>query len=91
MATIVVEVCAGTHCTMLGAMNVMDAIHSLEELRGETPGGCAVEVRAVPCMNLCGSDVHGPFVRVDGALLENAQSEAVMAAIMVRCGRPAEG
>jgi len=31
MKNILVEVCAGTHCTMMGAMNIIDAIHSLEE------------------------------------------------------------
>jgi hypothetical protein len=36
-------------------------------------------------MNLCKKSIQGPFVRVDGELIEQAESEAVMAAIMSRC------
>ncbi|MHC1786454.1 MAG: NAD(P)H-dependent oxidoreductase subunit E [Christensenellales bacterium] len=85
MGKITVEVCAGTHCTMMGSMDIIDAVHSLEEIRQEMADACEVEVSAVPCMNLCKGSVHGPFVRVDGQLIEQAENEAVMAAIMSRC------
>ncbi len=87
MGKIIVEVCAGTHCTMMGSMDIIDAVHSLEEIRQEIAGACEVEVTAIPCMNLCKGNVHGPFVRVDGELIEQAESEAVMAAIMANCKR----
>ena len=87
MGKIVVEVCAGTHCTMMGSMDIIDAVHSLEEIRQEMEGACDVEVTAVPCMNLCKGNINGPFVRVDGELIEQAESEAVMAAIMANCQR----
>lgn len=85
MGVIHVEVCAGTHCTMMGAMNILDAIHSLEELQQEMDNPCDIEVKAVPCMNLCRDEVHGPFVRVGDQLITHAESESVMAAIMDRC------
>ncbi len=85
MGTIHVEVCAGTHCTMMGAMNILDAIHSLEELQHQMENPCDIRVEAVPCMNLCREQVHGPFVRVEGELISHAESESVMAAIMARC------
>lgn len=86
MDKIVVEVCVGTHCTMMGAMNIIDAIHSLEEIQHEMGGTfCEVEVRAIPCLELCRQGIQGPVVRVDGQVIHEAESESVMAAIMARC------
>jgi len=85
MKNILVEVCAGTHCTMMGAMNIIDAIHSLEEFNQDNINICQIQVEAIPCMNLCRGTDQGPFVRVDGQLISQAESESVMAAIMVRC------
>lgn len=85
MSKIVVEVCAGTHCVLMGSMNIMDAVHSLEELRQDLEHPCEVEVVAIPCMNLCKEGDRGPFVKVDGQLIEGGESESVMAAIMDRC------
>ena len=85
MANIIVEVCAGTHCVMMGSMNIIDAVHSLDEIRKEAAQCCEVEVKPVPCMNLCKDGAHGPFVLVDGTLIEGGESDSVMAAIMARC------
>ena len=86
MHRILVEVCAGTHCTMMGAMNMIDAIHSLAEIREEMGSACRVEVKPVPCLGNCKlPSVRGPIVRVEGELIENAQSEDVMARILDRC------
>ncbi|NLO14276.1 MAG: NAD(P)H-dependent oxidoreductase subunit E [Clostridiales bacterium] len=89
MKSILVEVCAGTHCTMMGAMNILDAIHSLEEFQADISGVCDIRVVAIPCMNLCRDTAQGPFVRVDGRLIPQAESESVMAAIMSRCQQTA--
>ncbi len=86
MASILVEICAGTHCVMMGSMNIIDAVHSLEEVRAQGPDACEIQVRAIPCMGLCREQSNGPFVRVDGELIGQAESESVMAAIMKRCG-----
>ncbi len=85
MEKIVVEVCAGTHCTMMGAMNIMDAVASLHEIRQQMEPCCDVEVRPVKCMKLCKQGAHGPMVRVSGELIERAETDAVMAAIMQHC------
>lgn len=88
MGTILVEVCAGTHCVMMGAMNIIDAVHSLDEVRagmGNSCEVCEIQVQAVSCMELCRDGDHGPFVRVDGKLIPQAESENVMAAILARC------
>jgi NADH:ubiquinone oxidoreductase subunit E len=85
MGNIVVEVCAGTHCTMMGSMNIIDAVHSLEELRQGMESPCEIQVKAVPCMELCKQELQGPFVQVNGQLIHGAESDAVMAAIMDSC------
>ena len=85
MAHIIVEVCVGTHCVLMGSMNLMDAVQSLEEIRQGLENACTVEVRPIPCMDLCRDGDHGPFVRVDGQLVAGGESEQVMAAIMDRC------
>lgn len=85
MEKIVVEVCAGTHCTMMGAMNIMDAVASLNEIRPPMAPYCDVEVRPVKCMKLCKDGAHGPMVMVSGTLIERAESDAVMAAIIKQC------
>lgn len=86
MAKITVEVCAGTHCVMMGSMNIIDAVHSLQELSTGHKPACEVEVVAVPCTSQCKQeDVNGPFVKVNGKLIAEAESETVMAAIMDVC------
>lgn len=90
MEKILVEVCAGTHCVMMGSMNIIDAVHSLEEFREEMDTPCKIEVQAVPCMKACKADAslekkQGPFVKVNGKMIKQAESESVMAEIMKVC------
>ena len=88
MKKLLVEVCVGTQCMMLGATHIMDAVQSLDEIRQEQgSGGCQVEVVPLPCMDLCKADVKGPFVRVDGELISRAKSDDVMAAILRLCSK----
>lgn len=82
MKEIIVQVCAGTHCTMMGAMDIMDAIASLKELNHPALLNQAVKVEAVPCLDNCKQDAMGPVVKVAGQLIERADSESVMAAIL---------
>lgn len=82
MKEIIVQVCAGTHCTMMGAMDIMDAIASLKELNHPALANLEVRVEAVPCLDTCKQDTKGPVVKVAGRLLERADSESVMAAIL---------
>ena len=89
MGKILVEVCVGTHCVMMGSMNIIDAIHSLEDFREEMDYPCEIEVRAVPCLDICKDSLRehldGPWVRVQGKMIPHAESETVMAAIMDAC------
>lgn len=90
MEKILVEVCAGTHCVMMGSMNIIDAVHSLEEFREQMDMPCEVEVKVVSCMKACKANTsienkQGPFVKVNGKMIKQAESESVMAEIMKVC------
>ncbi|NMD37111.1 MAG: (2Fe-2S) ferredoxin domain-containing protein [Christensenellaceae bacterium] len=82
---IVVEVCTGTHCVLMGSMHMMDSIASLAEIREEMGSTTEIEVKAVPCLNLCKSGTRGPFVIVDGKTIPQAEADVVMAEIMSHC------
>lgn len=84
MGKIDVEVCAGTHCTLLGSMDIMDAIASLPEMGLTWEGLEDVNVVAVPCRNHCKENMVGPIVYVDGEIITQADSETVLAAIINR-------
>ncbi len=85
MAKIIVEVCTGTHCVLMGSMHMMDSIASLAEIKEEMGNDCEIEVKAVPCLNYCKDGEVGPFVIVDGKTIPQAEAGVVMAAIMERC------
>ena len=82
MSKIVVEVCSGTHCVLMGSMDIMDAIASLAEVYTEQGKICEIEINAIPCLNNCKQGKSGPVVIVDGQEIEAADSESIMAMIM---------
>lgn len=82
MKKIVVEICAGTHCTLMGAMDIMDAVASLSEIQHETDPSCEIEIRPIPCLDTCQNGQKSPMVRVNGQTLYKADSETIMALIL---------
>ena len=44
-----VEVCVGSHCALVGGLNILE---SLEELREDYPE--QIEVEKVECLDICG-------------------------------------
>ena len=75
---------------MMGAMNIIDAVHSLDEFKEQMNIPCRIEVKAVPCMQACKANTslekkQGPFVKVNGKMINQAESENVMAEIMKVC------
>ncbi len=91
MGKVVVEVCTGTHCVMLGSTHMMDSIASLAEIQQEMGNDCQIEVRPVACLDLCKQGITGPIVVVDGKLLPQADSAEVMAVILNRCRSASDG
>lgn len=81
-----IEVCVGSHCTMLGADYI---IHSIEDLQDtilkemELPEDFTLNVSMVKCMKHCKkADNVAPVVVIDGETIFNANSQVVMSKIM---------
>lgn len=81
MPKIKVDVCAGTHCTMMGSMDIIASIESLIELN-EFDDDCEILINPVPCNNLCDHGRLSPIVSINGRPLEETDSETVMSRIL---------
>lgn len=82
MKKIMVEICTGTHCTLMGAMDIMDAVASLSEIQHEADPSCEIEIRPIPCPDTCQNGQIAPMVRVNGQALYKTDSESVMSLIL---------
>jgi NADH:ubiquinone oxidoreductase subunit E len=78
MKTIPVQICFGTHCTMMGAMDILEAVTELKERMTD----CLIEIEIVKCFGDCNSDRFAPVVVVSGERFNSATTEQVMARIM---------
>lgn len=79
MDKIQVKICAGTACFVMGAPQI-------QALEFAAPGDLAdkIEVTEVRCMNHCSQNQgynKGPFVEINGEVLEEATLEKVIAKI----------
>ena len=81
MGKVVVEVCAGTHCSMMGSMDIVSAIESLVELK-ESGIDCDVDIQMTPCLGVCQRGALSPVVRIDGVLLLQADTETIMSHLL---------
>ncbi|MGI6169024.1 MAG: NAD(P)H-dependent oxidoreductase subunit E [Christensenellales bacterium] len=81
MGKIAVEVCAGSHCTMMGAMDIVAALESLADLQ-ELRDGCEMEIKVVPCLGTCDHGKQAPVVIVNGSALLKADMETVMSMVV---------
>lgn len=82
MPSILVEVCAGTHCTLMGAMDIISAVEGLAELRADLSPGCVVEVRPIPCNHSCDNREVAPVVYVNGEMMIHTNTESVMEKVL---------
>ncbi len=83
MKIIPVKICFGTHCTMMGAMDILEAVTEIKE----TMSDCSIEIEIVKCFGDCNSDRYAPVVVVGGERLNSATTEQVMAKIMAEAVR----
>jgi NADH:ubiquinone oxidoreductase subunit E len=82
MPQILVEVCAGTHCTLMGAMDIISAVEGLRELYQELNPDCVIEVRPIACTHFCDGRPDASVVIINGEPLLTATSDSVMEKIM---------
>lgn len=76
MKDIKVEICVGTHCTMMGALNI---IESVEDLRREYQN---ISLEIIKCIKDCLGEKVAPIVFINGQKIQNATNEEVLARIM---------
>lgn len=70
MEQLVVEICAGTSCYLLGSQDLIDAVETLpSEKRAK------IDLRGVSCLAACG---RGPNVRIKGVVLSNMTPERLL-------------
>ncbi len=89
MSRILVEVCAGTQCTLMGAMDIISAVEGLRELQLERDPACEIEIRPVSCTLACNSGPDAPIVIINGETMTRTDPESVMAKILTvaaQCG-----
>lgn len=73
MNRLVIEVCVGTSCYLLGAQDLLQAI---EELPAEQQG--KVEINGVTCLKNCGK---GPNIRINGTVYSGVTPERLLQVI----------
>lgn len=67
---------------MMGSMDIMDAIASLDDEQLGLGDRYSIEVRAIPCKGTCDHGKRSPYVFIDGELIENADSSSIMSKII---------
>ncbi|MFN2341410.1 MAG: NAD(P)H-dependent oxidoreductase subunit E [Halanaerobium sp.] len=74
-----VEICAGSHCSLVGGLNILETV---EELQEEYPD--QIEIQRVECMDKCFDMKNAPVVKVDDELITGAQTQVVISKVMER-------
>ncbi len=81
-----VKVCMGSHCTLLGAMNILDQVEDLKNLISEDDNynDEELEIDVLKCPGYCknAKDNISPVVIIDDEVVFNATSQIVMEKIM---------
>ncbi|MCI8622723.1 MAG: hypothetical protein HFG26_03580 [Provencibacterium sp.] len=90
MKKITVEVCACTQCVLNGAMHIIESIESLKKLKVQLRMNAQVNIVTTPSLVEGKHSEISPVVRINGEMLEKADSETVMARIISQ-GQRASG
>ena len=82
MKRLEVKVCVCTQCVMNGAMEIVESIESLQELKNQLRFDTSVDVNAGECLCDHAKGDFSPLVIVNGERIEKATSEMVMSRIL---------
>jgi NADH:ubiquinone oxidoreductase subunit E len=74
-----VKICAGSHCSLVGALNILE---TLEELQEEYPD--QIQIERVECLDKCEDIKKAPVVKVDDEIITSAQNQIVISKVMER-------
>lgn len=77
------KICAGSNCTLLGSLSILDQIDDLKEIISEDADNYSdegIEVEVIKCLGYCKETKEqvAPVVVIDGEPMFNATSQAVM-------------
>ena len=67
MAKMLLEICIGTSCHLLGSQELLDMVEALPAEEQEQ-----IDLRGVTCLKSCGK---GPNIRVNGVVIPNVTPE----------------
>ncbi len=82
-----VKVCAGSSCTLLGSMGILDQIDDLKDIISEDADNYndeELEVEVIKCLGFCKetNEQVAPVVVIDDEPMFNATGQAVMEKII---------
>lgn len=89
MKSLEVKVCVCTHCVLNGAMDIVEAIESLQKLKNQLRFNTSVKIVATESLCSCSKGENSPLVYINGEALERATSETVTAKIISMISRGA--
>lgn len=82
MEPLEVKICMNTKCMMLGAMDIMDQIETLNDIVDDLHLRRGIEVEAVSSLPGATDSALCPVVQVGEQLIQNASTESVMSVIL---------
>lgn len=74
-----VEICVGSHCSLVGALNILE---SLEKLQQDYPE--QINLEKVKCLDMCSDIKNAPVVKINNELITSAQTQIVISKVMER-------
>lgn len=89
MKSLEVKVCVCTHCVLNGAMDIVEAIESLQKLKSQLRFNTSVKIIATESICADSKGEFSPLVYINGEALERATSETVTAKIISMISRGA--
>lgn len=82
MKKLTVEVCVCTQCVLNGAMHIIESIEGLRKLKTQLRMNAQVDVVTTSGLVEGKHSETAPLVRVNGELIEKADSETVMEKVL---------
>ena len=76
-----VNVCVGTHCTMMGAMDIIAAVESLNDLE-QIGEDCEILVNHSACNSVCELGSLSPVVTINDKVYTQTDSETIMSEVL---------
>ncbi|MDF2567600.1 MAG: hypothetical protein K0R90_1056 [Oscillospiraceae bacterium] len=82
MKKLKIEVCSGSECTMMGAMDIIESIEGLKSLKQQLRLKSQIEVIPCKCFGDCKNGQFSPIVKINDEVITNATSDIVMSRII---------